>query len=189
MTRDTPFLSDADAARRFAAEVARTGPRLARLEFEALQADLLTPGSLSAPQLGLAAPAPGRFLTVAPPPAVPHALTVPLGRIAWVPRPEALPVIAIDIPALNEAEMAAALLRLLSEHHRAPFARFLFLSATPAPLPLLGRYGLAALCRGETPCATVAMAEEARFALSEARSLIDAAVLWRRAPPPAEDLP
>lgn len=184
MTPPPDLPDDASAAllRRALDEAAGLGQRLARLEFESLCRELESGQGLelrvsfglqrSLSGAGLAVP-----VAAGETPARP--LQVPLGRISWSPAPLDLPVVAIDVPGLPARPLAAALLSLLSEHHRKPFARLLFLTETLAPLPLLGRYGLAVLCRGAVPAVEVAMVEERRFAISELRSLQDAAVLWK----------
>lgn len=68
-------------------------------------------------------------------------LPVPLGRIAWVKRPESLPVTGILVEPMRRRDLAASLLSLLSEHHHKPFARLVFLCRTLEPVHVLGRYG------------------------------------------------
>jgi len=166
--------------RKLTEQAANRGPRLAQLEFESLCREIEAGGwqqlvlAFDRPGVGkgtlLSAP---QIEASAPP------LRVPLGRIAWAPQPEQLPVVAIDVPALPAADLAAQLLLLLSEHHRKPFMRLVFLCETAVPLALLGRYGFAVICRGETPAIDIARAEATRLELSELRQLSDAAVLWR----------
>ncbi|MEO8243312.1 MAG: hypothetical protein ABI832_13470 [bacterium] len=182
--RDDPGKPQARASlgvlRKLTEQAANRGPRLAQLEFESLLREIEAGGWQ---QLVLAFDRPnvGKGALLTPPPilAASPVLQVPLGRIAWVPQPEHLPVVAIDVPALPAGDLTAQLLLLLSEHHRKPFMRLVFLSETTAPLALLGRYGFAVICRGDTPAIDIAQAEAARLKLSELRRLSDAAVLWR----------
>ena len=166
--------------RKLSDQAASRGPRLAQLEFESLCREIEAGGwqqlvlSFHRPKAGK-----GALLSAPPIVAAAPALQVPLGRIAWAPQPERLPVVAIDVPALPAGDLAAQLLLLLSEHHRKPFMRIVFLCETTAPLALLGRYGFAVICRGGTPAIDIAQAEAARLDLSELRRLSDASVLWR----------
>jgi hypothetical protein len=166
--------------RKLSDQAASRGPRLAQLEFESLCREFAAGGWQ---HLILAFDRPGArpaaLLTAMPVEAEAPPLQVPLGRIAWVPQPERLPVVAIDVPDLPASELAKQLLLLLSEHHRKPFMRMVFLCETPAPLALLGRYGFAVICRGNTSALTVAQAEATRLDLAELRRLSDAALLWR----------
>lgn len=166
--------------RKLSDQAAIRGPRLAQLEFESFCREIEAGGWQ---ELVLAFDRPGvgqGTLRAAPPIAVAApALQVPLGRIAWAPQPDRLPVVAIDVPALPAKDLASQLLLLLSEHHRKPFIRLVFLCETTAPLALLGRYGFAVICRGDTPAIDIAKAEAGRLDLSELRRLSDAAVLWR----------
>lgn len=166
--------------RKLSDQATSRGPRLAQLEFESLCREIEAGGWQ---QLVLAFDRPmagkGALLSAPPIEAAAPALQVPLGRIAWAPQPERLPVVAIDVPALPAGDLAAQLLLLLSEHHRKPFMRLVFLCETTAPLALLGRYGFAVICRGSTPAIDIAQAEAARLDLAELRLLSDATVLWR----------
>ena len=166
--------------RKLSDQAASRGPRLAQLEFESFCREIEAGGwhqlVLSFDRSGAGK---GALLTAPSVEAAAPGLQVPLGRIAWAPQPEHLPVVAIDVPAMPPADLAAQLLLLLSEHHRKPFMRLVFLCQTTAPLALLGRYGFAVICRGSTPAIDIAMAEAARLGLSELRRLSDAAVLWR----------
>ncbi len=166
--------------RKLSDQAASRGPRMAQLEFESLCREIEA-GGWQQLVLAFDRPVAGKGALLAAPPikAAAPVLQVPLGRIAWAPQPERLPVVAIDVPALSAGDLALQLLLLLSEHHRKPFIRLVFLCETTAPLALLGRYGFAVICRGGTPAIDIARAETARLDLSELRRLSDAAVLWR----------
>lgn len=106
-------------------------------------------------------------------------LPVPLGRIAWTGRPQDLPVTGILVGPLEERRLADLLLALLTEHHRTPFARLVFLCRDLAPVHVLGRYGLISHDIGEAPLEYVAAMMTWRYGMVQVRALEDGQKLWQ----------
>ncbi|CUH82686.1 hypothetical protein [Tropicibacter naphthalenivorans] len=154
------------------------GRRLSRYEFQALRDELRLPDVFGFnADLGEALgqvrwPAKANISRL-------PALPVPLGRIAWAKRAEDLPVVGILVEELPDAALAEALLALLTEHHRAPFARLLFLCRTLRPVHVLARYGLLCEAVGHAPLPVVAASLALRYQVGEVRALTDGKRLWR----------
>ncbi len=106
-------------------------------------------------------------------------LPVPLGRIAWTKRPEDLQVagILIDV-AGDDAALSSALLSLLTEHHRNPFARIVFLCRTLDPVHVLGRYGFLCHQVGRADPASIGALMQRRYGIQQIRSLDSGRKLW-----------
>lgn len=105
-------------------------------------------------------------------------LPVPLGRIAWVKRPEELPVAGILIPDMTSQNLCDALRPLLTEHHRHPFARLLFLCHSLRPVHVLGRYGFSCIFMADTPVADLGPALQAKFGMGQVRDLVSGQKVW-----------
>lgn len=162
------------------------GERLARYEFQALRQELETgdpfavrveiepltdmPVATRSPDLGLL-PA-----EVAGLPKLP----VPLGRIAWTHRSADLPVSGILIGHMAGPDLSAALVPLLTEHHRAPFARLVFLCRSLTPVHVLGRYGFLCHHIGETLLPEIGALCAARYGMGQIRDAMDGTKLWDR---------
>lgn len=158
------------------------GERLARHEYQALKREL-TIGTPFQLQVSLA----GRSGAVVPAPELTMnseilaklpTLPVPLGRIAWVRRPEDLPVSGILIGQEPPSALSQLLLPLLTEHHRQPFARLVFLCRTLTPVHVLARYGFLCECIGNAELTDVARMMEGRFGLDQIRDLKSGELLW-----------
>ena len=105
-------------------------------------------------------------------------LPVPLGRIAWVSNATSMPVIGILLETVSDQELASQLLGLLSEHHRAPFAKLLFIARDFKAIPLLGRYGFAYHVTTDQNLDHVGRGLNKRFGMQQIRSLQTQAQLW-----------
>ena len=145
---DTPTESETlQLLRQAGLEREDLGDRLARHEYKAMKAELLGGKAMSF-QIELSPTHPPPYDHPVPEYALEAdqmsdlpTLPVPLGRIAWIRRPEDLPVTGILIEDLEARLIEQALLPLMAEHHRTPFSRLLFLCRSLAPVPLLARYG------------------------------------------------
>jgi hypothetical protein len=167
------------------------GERLALLEFQNLlrelesgrafdleidlPEDFAPPDSIQSRQFSAAARG-GDYRDLKP-------LDVPLGRVASVSDPTQLPVFGIYCPDGPKAELARDFFRLLSEHHRQPFARMVFICETLVAVPFLGRYGFAIHHLNAETLDDVMPDLEKKFAISEVRALADAQLLWQPARP------
>ncbi len=105
-------------------------------------------------------------------------LPVPLGSIAWVANASSMPVIGILVEDAPNQELAGRLLGLLSEHHRAPFAKLFFICRDYTPVPLLGRYGFACHVSEEQNLDLVGRGLHKRFGVQQIRSLRTQAQIW-----------
>ena len=188
---DTPQTEpDLDAAslellRRAGVERQDLGERLARHEFRAIQRELssehpfslrvdLNPSSIGAFD-GLTLPEaladPEAFASL-------PSLPVPLGRIAWVGRPQDLPVAGILVPHMPERPLADMFLSLLTEHHRTPFARLVFLCRDLTPVHCLGRYGFISHDVGDVTVPVIGGIMKRRYGMSQIRALDSGRKLW-----------
>lgn len=162
------------------------GERLARYEFQALRRELETgdpfevrveitplsdaPRAPRSPDLALDADVLARL----------PVLPVPLGRIAWVHRPTDLPVSGIYVRDMAGRDLCKALVPLLTEHHRAPFARLVFLCQSLVPVHVLGRYGFLCHHIGDTVLPDIAGVFSPRYGMAQIRDLEGGAKLWQR---------
>lgn len=160
------------------------GERLARHEFQIFRSEILgkDPFALEIELEMQGDPDPSDVLPELLPgyrrPVGQPALPVPLGRIAWVKRPEDLPVAGIWIEAMPGPALARLLLALLTEHHRKPFARLVFLCRELSPIHVLGRYGFICHHIAELSPARVATVMAARYGMAQIRTLDGGRKLW-----------
>lgn len=166
---------------RLARENKRMGQRLAQMEFRDMLADLDNPALFDL-RIDF-----GTHL----PPAEPFwpdtadtplgrrlpALEVPLGRIAWVEDPKALPVIAIHVPDQPE-RWRDGFRDLMKQHATAPFARLVFLCTSLRPVPFLGRYGFATEFVGTLPVTAIHRRIAARYGCLQIINFFDGNKLW-----------
>lgn len=160
--------------------------RLAKIEFQNMLFELTTGdvggGKLTTPARAAATVpdrAQGRIPGFAQGPQMPRQpLNVPLGRIAWAEAPGALPVIGIFCPAETKGTLADNLLNLLSEHHRKPFSRLLFICESLLLLPFLGRYGFAYHHLNGVGTNLVFTMLRQRYDLQQVRHLEDGMLIW-----------
>ena len=125
--------------RRLARENTQMGQRLAQLEFRVMLQELSNPSLFD---LNIDFPGEPRQ---PPPPAPPTAdrltqarlpaLNVPLGKIAWVSEPEALPIVGIFCPDCDHSVLLAAMRDLMKTYNELPFARLVFICASLRPIP------------------------------------------------------
>lgn len=178
-----------DLLRRAGIERQELGERLARHEFQTLRRELTSDVPFA---LAVELPGPPHWPHKAQPAetlpefhadvstfSVLPKLPVPLGRIAWVGQPEDLPVTGILIPELDETLLAVLLLALLTEHHRQPFARLLFLCRDLTPVHFLGRYGFISHDIGCAEVSDIGDLFERRYGLQQIRSIESGAKIWQ----------
>ena len=169
---------------RLARDNRQMGIRLAQLEFREMRTELDNPSLFD-----LKIDFPGESRPHTPPFASAldeqilrrlPVLNVPLGKIAWIQEPEALPAIAILCRDIDHRILAKALLDLMQAHHARPFARLVFVCASLRPIPFLGRYGFAYEYLGDQNIASAGHRLAARYGIDEVRDLVDGEVIWRR---------
>ena len=169
--------------RRLARENQEMGKRLAQLEFREMLVELSSP-ELFDLNIDFVS---GTYVA---PPMIPSIFNEPdtarlkplnagLGRITWAGEPDALPVVGVFCGDIDLDHMRSSLKQLLTAHHQAPFARFVFCCATLRPVPFLGRYGFAIEHLGSTTPLDAAPRLKVRFGMTQLRDLVGATVLWQ----------
>lgn len=106
-------------------------------------------------------------------------LNVPMGSIVWHETPHKLPVVGILTDKTAPSDLRLGLRALLTAYSSDPFARFVFLCKSFAPIPFLGRYQFAYEYVGEEYGTEIFERASIRYGLKEVRSLIDAAPIWK----------
>lgn len=163
-------------------ELTIVGPRLASYDYRAFCNELRS-GKAFALDLRFGARATAPFV----PPKAPEIgaedwglpeMSLPLGRIAWAESPERLPPTALWLPDSPPEKLAATLLNFASEHHRDPFLRPLFLCESFQAIPILSRYGFAALQCREADLLLFIETLAPRFGLSQLRHAVSGERLW-----------
>jgi hypothetical protein len=169
--------------RRLARDNQEMGKRLAQLEFREMLVELSSPELFD---LNIDFDS-GTYVA---PPMIPSIFNEPdtarlkplnagLGRITWAGEPDALPVVGVFCGDIDLDHMRSSLKQLLTAHHQAPFARFVFCCATLRPVPFLGRYGFAIEHLGSTTPLDAAPRLKVRFGMTQLRDLVGATVLWQ----------
>ena len=168
--------------RELADELTIVGPRLAIYEYRAFCSELRS-GKAFALDLRFGP----RDTAPAKPLIAPECLAdawglpetaLPLGRISWTESPERLPATAIWLPDSSDSNLAAILLKFAAEHHRDPFLRPLFLCESFRALPILSRYGFAALQCQAPDLMLLTEALAPRFGLTQLRHAASGERLW-----------
>lgn len=164
-------------------ESARSGARLARLEFQALLQDLNN-GALSRAYAFELPDFPGQPddpISLIPDFAgrpMPDSLEVPLGAIAFSNEKKDLPTIGIYCP--DDPGLVNALPRLLLDLNQRAFARLVFLCQSLEIIPFLGRYGFCFHVMGSTETEEDFLWASKKFGVSEVRSALSTELLWKR---------
>lgn len=175
--------------RRTGIERDEIGERLARHEYLALRRELQSPGAFSFQvDLGASSPPSAGLSDLQQPEldfdpallATLPELPVPLGRIAWVKRPEVLPVTGVLIEQTDFDTLSQALLSLLAEHHQKPFARLVFLCRGLEPVHVLGRYGFIAHHVSQAELDQLGPILARRYGMSQIWSLQSGQRSWSR---------
>lgn len=153
--------------------------RIATMEFRALTGELeaIAAGQITLPQSPVSIGtvpfrAEAETLAAAGLPQLP----LRLGSIAVDDGAEALPKLAIAVPAGQVETSALAFIHLFSQQNLAPVGRLLFLCESPEFLPLLRRFQFSVHLTRSWPEDLEWLV--ARFGLDEVRNLSDGAVLW-----------
>lgn len=107
-------------------------------------------------------------------------LNVATGSILWAETPFELKPLGIHIPDTTPNELRRALRALMIAHATEPFARFVFLCDTFAPIPFLGRYKFVYEHLGATPMDRAASRAAIRYGISEVRSIIGTRQVWTK---------
>jgi hypothetical protein len=104
-------------------------------------------------------------------------LNLPLGQIAYSETEALLPRVGILVRDVGASELARPLLALLSEHHRSPFGKILFLLESLELAPFLGRYGFAIHHTAKAEISTFSARWSAEYGIGEIRCLLSGEAL------------
>ena len=107
-------------------------------------------------------------------------LNVTTGSILWAENPFDLKPLGIHIPDVAVVKLRPALRALMIAHATEPFARFVFLCDTFAPIPFLGRYKFVYEYLGPTPMERAAERAASRYGITEVRSIIGTRPVWAK---------
>jgi hypothetical protein len=103
-------------------------------------------------------------------------MNVPLGQIAWTDNE--LPVLGIHLGEITGIDLKHAMLSLLSEHHRKPFCKFIFLCQNLNILPFLGRYQFAYQYKQQEWLSSDYIHLKHRYAMKQVRNIADGKTIW-----------
>lgn len=164
-------------------ESARSGARLARLEFQALLQDINN-GALSRSytfELPDFPDQPDDPISLIPDFSgrpMPNSLEVPLGAIAFSNEKKDLPTIGIYCP--DDPGLVNALPRLLLDLNQRAFAKLVFLCQSFEIVPFLGRYGFCFQVMDGAESDENFLWASKKFGVSEVRSALSTELLWKR---------